>query len=273
MKIDGFRLASLVAALVVGCVASLSATAQQATPALDDIGKNKLIKVGWATWYPYVYRDPTTKGLTGASVKIVEDIAKHLDVKLEWVEEQGATAIAGLQAGKFHIYGTPMAITLPRARAVTYTEPFLQTRAGILARKEDAAQYGSWKDVVAKPGLKACLALGSNIDLWATRVFKSAELIRVKEAPMCITEVLARKSDVMLTGMDSFPKITSEHPGIVAVKGDAWMSGKVGFLVRFGDHTMRDWLNYYFDEMKLTGDLDRLLTSHGLDASFIYRGN
>src|SRR5258708_27269973 len=110
------RLVDGVAVLFAGVLALAGAigTAQAQTSALDRIEKQRVMRVGWAVWHPYVFRDPKTNQVQGISYDLVQDLGKSLGVKVEWVEDSWATLPAGLQANKFEITNL-MAITPPRA--------------------------------------------------------------------------------------------------------------------------------------------------------------
>src|SRR5687767_954344 len=61
--------------------------AQQATqPALQAIKSRGELKVGWATFFPYVYRDTKTKEITGFAADFMKVMADSMGVKLVWVE-------------------------------------------------------------------------------------------------------------------------------------------------------------------------------------------
>src|SRR5687767_8175308 len=107
------------AALATGPAAS--ALAQRPT-ALDRIEKDKVLRVGWAVWHPYVFRDPKTNQIQGVSFDMLQDLAKAFNARLEWVEDSWATLPAGVQASKFEITNL-MAITPPRAQVVDFSDP------------------------------------------------------------------------------------------------------------------------------------------------------
>ncbi|MFC5312751.1 transporter substrate-binding domain-containing protein, partial [Azospirillum rugosum] len=74
------------------------------------------MRVGWAPWYPYAFKDPQTNKISGLTVDLIQDMAQWLKVDVQWVEDSWGTMIAGLQANKFDML-MPMAVTLPRAQA------------------------------------------------------------------------------------------------------------------------------------------------------------
>ena len=71
---------------------AVPASAQSLIPTgLDDIGKTGVFKVGWTSWYPYHFRDPNTKAVTGASQKIIEEIADRWAFLVKTLRMEAAT--------------------------------------------------------------------------------------------------------------------------------------------------------------------------------------
>jgi ABC-type amino acid transport substrate-binding protein len=107
--------------------------------AMDHISKDKTLRVGWAVWNPYVYRDPKTNSLVGISYDLVEDLGKALGAKVEWVEDSWATLPAGIQAHKFDITNL-MAITPPRAEAIDFSHPVTKQGLSLIAPHANVAK-------------------------------------------------------------------------------------------------------------------------------------
>ena len=99
-----------------------SFTSASAASILHEIQRRGTLRVGWAVWWPYVYRDSKTNQLVGITVDMAEQMAKELNVKLEFVEDSWGTFAAGIQAKKFDVWNL-VAITLPRATASGFSEP------------------------------------------------------------------------------------------------------------------------------------------------------
>ena len=144
--------AMFAAIAVLATTAPVSPASAQTQSALSDIKKNGKLKIGWAVWFPYAYRDSKTKEITGLSIDLGNEMGKALGVEVEWVEDSWATLVAGLQAGKLHL-NLPMGITLPRAIAVTYAAPFIQYNEGLMVPKKYAGKYKHWRELDVK-GMK-----------------------------------------------------------------------------------------------------------------------
>jgi len=248
--------------LVVGLVLSMvvmasSAFAQQAS-ALDDIQKRGVLKVGWATVYPDFYRDAATGGFRGSSFDIVEDLAKTLGVKLELVEDSWATLVAGIQSGKFDMTIPSLGITLPRALAISYSEPVYSNSVGLMIRKQDGERFKTLQDF-DKPEIRLSVTLGSNADMFLTRAMKSAQILRVKAAPDSIAQLLSNRADAWVSPTQSFAKVAAEQTSLAEFTGGNIGDSPIAFGFRAGDYRLKEWLDYYVNELRNTGQLQQIL--------------
>ena len=184
-------LVALALGAVVAVTGALDATAQSPS-VLERVQKDKVLRVGWGTWYPYVFKDPKTNKLTGFSYDLIEELGKSMGARVEWVEDSWATMVAGIQARKFDMTNV-RAITPPRAEAIAFSEPVTKHGLSILVSKDKLAGLKSWQDM-NKPGVKLAVVLGSNTDFYATKALANADLIRQRTAPesiMALTFVMS----------------------------------------------------------------------------------
>jgi ABC-type amino acid transport substrate-binding protein len=233
--------------------------------ALDRISKDKTLRVGWAVWNPYVYRDPQTNKVVGISYDLVEDLGKALGVKVEWVEDSWATLPAGVQAHKFDITNL-MAITPPRAEAIDFTEAVTQHGLSLIAPKAKVAQTKGWQDW-DRPDLKIAVTLGANSDMFVTEKFKKAQIVRLKTVPENVLALMSGRVDAHASTIDALKSIQKEHPDLAIVPG-SFGGSEVAFGVPKGDKALAQAVNKFVEDAKRSGRIKQLLDKYGLDASF-----
>jgi ABC-type amino acid transport substrate-binding protein len=251
-------------ALALTCLFLAIAPARsQEQSTLAAIKSRKELKIGWAVIYPYIYRDPKTNELVGFAVDFMNDMAESLGVKPVWVEDGWATMIAGLQTKKFDITLPAMGVSLPRAEVVTFSSPVCRLPMGLVIQKKDADKYSKLTDL-DKPDKKVSVTLGSTTDLFATRKFSSAQLIRVKQVPDGLAQLLAGKVDAWANPADASGTLEKEHPGLTMLSIDAVGSAPMAMAMRQGDFIFRDWVNLFIDYERQTGALKKLTDKHGL---------
>jgi cyclohexadienyl dehydratase len=258
------KFAQLFALLLVLGVAT-HATA--APSALEGIQKRGVIRVGWAPWFPYAFKDPKTNQVAGLTVDLVKNIAANLKVEVQWVEDGWGTMIAGLQADKFDIL-MPMAITPPRAEAATFTDPFMKTNLGLMVREADKQKYNSWKDI-DKDGVTIAVAMGSNTALYAKQSFSKAKIIEMKGEPEAVTSVVTGKVSAWASTYSTFSSSAPGRSQLTIVPGEPFAFSPVALVVRKGDTVLRDRLNQVLREEKTSGSLLRVAKKQGLDESDI----
>lgn len=251
------------AMLIMAALAPGVASAQTSS-ALNEIKNRKELRVGWAVFYPYIYRDPKGNELKGFAADFMSEMAKALNVKLVWVEDSWATLTAGLQSNRFDMTIPGVAITLPRAEAVTFSKPVARMPLGLMVmKKEETDGYKSWQDL-DKPGKRITTTLGSVVDLFATARFKNAEIIRVKAGPDSIAQVLSGKADAWANGVEGLQMVQKEHTNLVIVPGPDFGSNPICIAIKQGDMVLKDYVNIFIDDLKRKGVLASMLQTHGL---------
>jgi ABC-type amino acid transport substrate-binding protein len=264
---DRSRLVVVMAALLVaaGVVLNVFDAAGQAPSVLERVQKEHVLRVGWGTWYPYIFKDPKTSKLSGFSYDLIEDLGKSMGARVEWIEDSWATMVAGIQARKFDMTNV-MAIPPPRAEAVAFSEPVTKHGLSILVTKDKMAGLKSWQDL-NKPGVKVAVTLGSNTDFYATKALTSAELIRQRTSPESIMALTTGKVDGYASTVDSLVPYTKEYPNLAVVPGE-FGSSEVSFPVPKGDDAMLKVVNEFVQAKKKSGGIKALLDKYGMDASF-----
>lgn len=240
---------------------ALAQTAQQA-PALQTIKSKGELRVGWATFYPYVYRDTKTKEITGFAADFMKLMADAMGVKLVWVEDSWATLVAGLQSNKYDMTIPGVAVTLQRAEVVTFSKPIVKMPLGLMVMKKDGRKYKSWEEL-DKPGVRITTTLGSVVDLFATKRFKKAEILRVKAGPDSIAQVVAGKADAWANGLEGLHMVAKERNDMEVVPGE-FGANPICLIVRQGDFVTRDYVNLFVDDLRRSGVLQSLVEKHGL---------
>jgi len=253
--------AFLAAVLAVGVVSQ----AWSEESALARVEKSKTLKVGWAVWHPYVFRDPKNNELEGISYELVQDLGKAMGVKVEWVEDNWSTLPAGIQAAKFEISNL-MAITPPRAQAVDFSHSVTKHGVSLIASKDKVDKMHTWEEW-DRPGVKIAVTLGANSDMFVSERFKKAEIVRLKTVPENVLALVSGRVDAHASTIDALVTIQREHPELVIVPG-SFGNSEVAFALPKGDTALAKEVNKFVDDAKRSGRIQQLLTKYGLNASF-----
>lgn len=239
--------------------------AQAQQSAADRVAKEKVLRVGWAVWYPYLFRNPKTDKLEGISYELFEDMGKALGVRIQWVEDSWATLPAGIQAGKFDVTNL-MAITPPRAKVVDFSDPVTKHGLSLIGFKDKVAKTKSWEEW-DRPGVKVDVTLGANSDMFVTEKFKNAEIVRLKTVPECVLALMSGRVDAHASTIDALKAIQKEHPELAIVPG-SFGGSEVAVALPKGDAPLAKEVDQFVKKEKSSGRIEQLLVKYGLDASF-----
>ena len=92
-----------IASVALAC-AAVPAYAQNT---LQDILSGGVLKVGTTgDWNPMTMKDPATNTYTGYDIDVMTELAKDLDVKVEFVPTDWKTLVNGVVSGKYHMTGS-----------------------------------------------------------------------------------------------------------------------------------------------------------------------
>lgn len=227
------------------------------------------VRVGWAIYYPNVFRDPSTNQITGVMIDLMQAISEDTGIKVEWVEDNTATLIAGLQSNKFDLT-LPMGKTTAREQAATFTEPLIQEGLSLLGSKRRIGDLRGWQ-AFNQPGKKISVTLGSNSDLIVTQLFDKAEILRVRSEADSIAQVLSERADVKAIGRSGLGPILSQRPELAEVPDSTFRQSPLAPTVRKGDLAFKEWFDQAGARVRDSGRLAQILARYGLDDSFIVR--
>lgn len=258
-------LSGITAALFAGFIGLGASEAVAQSAAIKRIDSQRTIRVGWAVWHPYVFRNPKTNQLEGISYELVQELGKAMNVKVEWVEDNWSTLPAGLQANRFEITNL-MAITPPRAAVVDFSAPVTQHGLSLIAPQAEVAKTKGWQDW-DRPGVKIAVTLGANSDMFVTERFKRAEIVRLKTVPENVLALVSGRVHAHASTIDALKSIQKEHPNLGIVPG-SFGASEVAFALPKGDQELQKRVNAFISQAKSSGRVSQLLQKYGLDSSF-----
>jgi ABC-type amino acid transport substrate-binding protein len=236
----------------------ISAQAKDLKPALQKWQETGVIKVGWAQWYPFSYRDTQSGEVKGMMIEFFEWLAKEMDMKIEFVEDSWGTFIGGLKAGKFDVWYTAN-VTIPRAMQVGYTKGYMINPGGFFTTEEWLKKHPevkTYKDL-DKKGITVAVTMGARTDMELTRNFKNASIKRIKgSVTEEMMELKSKRVDAAFDGAIAIAKVVKEQPGLAVVPG--FLGGQpMGFALRQGDVETIQFLNICIDSALQRGVIQK----------------
>src|SRR5207253_10352150 len=148
--------------------AIVSPASAQASPdnTLDRIRASKVLRIAVLPGeLPYFNKDLASGTWSGMCIEMANDVAKLLDVQLEYTESTYGNSILDLQANKIDL-GFALNPTPQRALVIDFTHAFYLHGFGMVGKKGFHAE--NWSDL-NKPEIKVAVDIGSVHEIAARR--------------------------------------------------------------------------------------------------------
>lgn len=205
--------------------------------------EGKLLVGTEGTYPPFTFHDDKGE-LTGFDVEIAKEVAKRLDVEIEFLETQWDSMFAGLDSKRFDMVANQVGIRPDRQEKYDFSDPYI-TSAGVLIVHEDNEEVTSFENI---EGLKAAQSMTSNYaDLAKSH---GAEIVGVEGFNQAIELINSKRADVTINDNLSFLDFKKNKPDapvkVVAKLDDASQSG---LMFRKGSETLVEEVNKALNEM------------------------
>ena len=233
MRLTGIVLAAL--AMVAGAA---QASAQSA---LKDILNNGVLKVGTTgDWNPMTMKDPATNTYKGYDIDVMIELARDLDVRLEFVPADWKTLVSGVTSGKYHITGSA-SISPARAKAAGYSSSYFSLATVPLILKKNSGRFKDWADLDS-PDAAVAATLGTTQEKQVKQFFPNARHNIVEAPARDFQEVLAGRAAAHITSNVEANKLVEKYPQMMIVPVSAPKAPTpIAMLLPQGDQV---WINY-----------------------------
>jgi len=220
---------TLVLVVVTIIVSMFTLTACQIQPGASVVEKQTIydrimesgkIRAAYITYPPAVIKDTQTGELSGTFVEVLEQVAKNLDLELEWTEEVGWGAqIEGLQTDRYDIVGSPVWANPTRGKYTTMSVPVYYSGIGVYVRADESrfTSDDNWKAINSK-SVKIVTVDGETADLIARTDFPQAQrvtLTQLSDISEMFLNVQSKKADVLFAEPYYGFEFLKNNPGTV----------------------------------------------------------
>jgi polar amino acid transport system substrate-binding protein len=261
-KVSEDRREALRYALAIGSgaaiAASLASPASAQTAAdntLDRIRSTKLLRIAVLPGeLPYFNKDLATGTWSGFSIEMANDIAKLLDVKLDYTESTYGNSILDLQANKIDL-GFALNPTPQRALVVDFTNLVFPHPFGAMLKKGLEAK--TWADI-NKPEVKIAVDVGSANEAVARRFAPNATIKSLKSRDEVMLEMASGRVDCVVNALVLGLTAIAKNPSLGSYKilQSPTVSVASGCAVRReADKRWRDFLSVWIDYNRGIGQM------------------
>ena len=261
-RISEDRREALRYALAIGSGAaiasSLATPASAQTPAdntLDRIRSTKVMRIAVLPGeLPYFNKDLATGTWSGFSIEMANDIAKLLDVKLDYTESTYGNSILDLQANKIDL-GFALNPTPQRALVVDFTNLVFPHPFGAMLKKGLEAK--TWADI-NKSEVKIAVDVGSANEAVARRFAPNATIKSMKSRDEVMLEMASGRVDCVVNALVLGLTAIAKNPSLGTYKILQSPSVTVSSscaVRREADKRWRDFLSVWIDYNRGIGQM------------------
>ena len=230
---------------------------------LAKVLKAGVLRVGYAQTGPFFYRNAKTGDLGGIYFDAANELAKQMNVKLEFKEVTFQNATVALRRDDYDVFGSALTYTMARAMAVDYIGPLYEVGSLLMVHKDNAGRFKKLEDF-NDPGVTFSVVSGGSEEPRIPVLFPKAKLITTTgQAELGAEPVRAKKADVWMSSQFAvllMAKRTNwavpfdpEHP--IDRRPSTW-------AVRYGDYEWKNFLDFWAGFMRTNGETDRLMKLH-----------
>ena len=206
----------------------------------------------------------------GFGIEVAQEIARHLNVEIEFVKTSWPTLTADVQAEPqlFDMAIGGITITDARCETMLMSEGYLANGKTILCRATETNRFQSLADI-DKPEVRVMVNPGGLNEKFANENLTHATIIvhqKNEEIPSLVAE---GEADVMITEITEAPYYAKTDTRLAApLLNEPFTHGKIGVLMRKGQEDLMDVVNTTIRKMKSDGTLRRLHEKYGLVYAF-----
>lgn len=226
------RLALLLAAtaplaVLAQTTTSLPAEALASIPA--EVKARGVLRVGsQQTFPPIEYREPGKTELTGASKDLLTEVARRLNLKLEFIQAEYSALIPGLEADRFDLASGGISDTEEREQKVDFVN-YMMSGASILTLAANTNKLDSIDDFCGK-GIATLLGsrvIMAQVDIASERCVKAGKPpIRSEQlpsAPDARMQLDLRRVDGYLGDFPALVFMSQQFPSRYKIAGGNYM--------------------------------------------------
>ncbi|MFS1663958.1 transporter substrate-binding domain-containing protein [Streptococcus sp. zg-JUN1979] len=247
-------LLALCVLVTLGLVACRKASSSQNW---ETIASSKTIKVATSgTLYPQSYHDDKNN-LTGYDVEIIKEVAKRLDLKVEFVEMNVDGMLTALNSGQIDLAGYSIEKDSKNAKKFLYTTPHKYSFGSMIVRQSDDSGIASLEDLKGK---KAAGAATTSYMKVAKKY--GAELVIYDNVTndVYLRDVANARTDVILNDYYLQKMASSALPDIPVkiLEGVYYNPSQANFAIKKGNTTLQEKANDTLEDMRQDGTLQKL---------------
>ncbi|MBR2075948.1 MAG: transporter substrate-binding domain-containing protein [Exiguobacterium sp.] len=233
-------------------------TDQADTTRWEEIQEEGTLTVGTAgTLYPASFREEESDSLTGFDVELMKEIAKRLDLEIEFKEMAFDNMLTSVQNGQIDVAANDISVTEDRKEKFAFSKPYKYTYGTAIVRKSDLSGIESLEDLKGKKAAGEATTVFMDV----AREYGAEEVIYDNATnDQYLRDVSTGRTDVILNdyylqtlALAFFPEFDiTIHPDI------AYNPQEIAFLMDKENDELQENIDRVLDEMLEDGTVKEL---------------
>lgn len=231
--------------------------------AFNRVMKSNRLRCGYAIASPWFMTDPNSKEHSGVGYDVTNAVAAKIGLKVDWVEETDwGLAEQGLIANRYDMLCGSVCIDPRRARAATFSAPFLHIPVLAAVRSDDKRFDGGLKalnDSRIKLGVKS----GHVFEFIADEQYPQAQKIyanSLSDDSEFLQMLKFNKIDVAFAGQTTIDSYNEKNPEAKVRSLDQPVRFCNGaFMLPFGDAGLKSVVDNAIGELNSSGQIQVIL--------------
>ncbi|MBR3216411.1 MAG: transporter substrate-binding domain-containing protein [Exiguobacterium sp.] len=231
---------------------------QADTTRWEEIQEEGTLTVGTAgTLYPASFREEESDTLTGFDVELMKEVAKRLDLEIEFKETAFDNMLTSVQNGQIDVAANDISVTEDRKEKFAFSKPYKYTYGTAIVRKSDLSGIESLEDLKGKKAAGEATTIFMDV----AREYGAEEVIYDNATnDQYLRDVSTGRTDVILNdyylqtlALAFFPEFDiTIHPDI------AYNPQEIAFLMDKENDELQENIDRVLDEMLEDGTVKEL---------------
>ena len=232
---------------------------------LEAVKQAGVIKVGTSADYPPFESVDASGNKVGFDIELMTEIAKRLDVKLEWVDMPFDSLIAAVQEGKIDASISAFNYTEERDQTIDFSDAYYTSEDAFTVADSFTGTIVNPQDVAA---FNVGVQTGTTQEGWLTDTLVAdgalpeENLFRYDRVDQAMLDLQNGRIDVMMSDYIPAQALVAQMGGLEIVYHGVLSSGPVNIVLPEGDAELQQAINEILKQLQDEGFVDQLAVKH-----------
>ena len=232
---------------------------------LEAIKQAGVIKVGTSADYPPFESVDASGNKVGFDIELMTEIAKRLDVKLEWVDMPFDSLIAAVQEGKIDASISAFNYSEDRDKMIDFSAAYFTSEDAFTVADGFAGTIVNPEDIAA---FKVGVQTGTTQDGWLTDTLVAdgalpeENLFRYDRVDQAMLDLQNGRIEVMMSDYIPAQALAEQLGGLNIVYHGVLSSGPMNIVIPDADAELQQAINDIIKQLQDEGFIDRLAVKY-----------